>query len=129
MTFRAAAPACPACGALLEGATLFDVRVERCPRCAGAWLDGVRAASTDEGDARAEGPGPRCPRCDGSLRTGKVGPADALECPRCGGAFVARASFADVLGAATSAGTMPPPTANHARVLAVLRALSRTDRL
>ena len=30
---------------------------------------------------------------------------------------------------ATSAGTMPPPTANHARVLAVLRALSRTDGL
>ena len=127
MTFRAAAPVCPACTALLEGSTLFDVHVERCPACAGAWLDAVREplATLALPDPRIEA-GPRCPRCERALARTKLGAADVLACDACGGIFIAHGAFGAVLGEATSAGTMPFFVPNHARVLAVLRALSRS---
>lgn len=130
MTFRQTAPLCPECGALFEQEMLFDMRVERCGTCGGAWLDALDppldatlGAEGARGELRA-GARP-CPRCDGSLAHARLAAGDALACARCNGTFVPRSSFALVLGESQRRGTMPPPRENHVRVLALLRALAR----
>lgn len=129
MTFRAASPACPACGALVSSRVLFDVAVLRCPSCNGAWLDGLAmtAASLDRREPRA--PTLRallCVRCGAPLTE----PDGLHELAACGagcGVFVAAAA-AEALLSRTGHGTLPPPAPHLVRILAIVRALEREPR-
>jgi tetratricopeptide (TPR) repeat protein/Zn-finger nucleic acid-binding protein len=120
MSFRSAAPECPACGAILEEESLFEMRTLHCEDCGGAWFDAL-----GKGDSLGAVHSHACPRCEHELREATVARAPALSCAHCGGGFLPRASFKALLAEPRALGTMPPPRPAHAQLLAVVRALSK----
>lgn len=124
MTFRSVAPRCPACTALLEERTLFEMHTLQCVGCGSAWFEELDrdALARTEGEAAGT-----CPRCERTLRAAVLAgsaAAPALACDACRGVFVPAASFTSLLEE-PRAGTMPPPRPDHVRMLAVVRALAR----
>jgi Zn-finger nucleic acid-binding protein len=68
---------CPACNELAIALELNGVEIDRCPACAGIWLDEeeiVWLAGRSAGTSR--------PLTD-ALKKGETGPAGKRRCPRC----------------------------------------------
>jgi Zn-finger nucleic acid-binding protein len=132
--FREASQRCPGCATVLDAIELRAALVERCPACAGVWIDwfdgnlGSVARQLDDQPGRGGGGQGTlaCPRCQRSLVPELVpGPGAHVfwRCPECAGSFVPHASLEELAVAALRQEAAEQRRSLRQRLAAALREL------